>query len=245
MRALRDNENFLTLMLQDSETGKKTRLPNAPRYREFWGALGWPDMEKQAQYAMTWFAAIGEQETGEYEIVGEHAGDLAAVAKAAIAWKDMLLIRRIFLDGEDKESVRFLRDPDHCDGLTFYQIEGYEAEPETPIYRHEGLFWPTFRDDYPYEIYAALVPVRDDIRVNVRAGLDRVIALGNAGKLKVSPGCTETQAILRAKPPLKQIVDHPLTKALVYGIGMLELGKASGTTQETARSWYGNLDRST
>jgi len=241
MKAILDRERLFIIMIPDPfDPTKEVRLPNAPRFRNFWGMLGWPDLAKQGPYAQTWFALVGEQEDGQYAVMVEYGGDLGDVAKFAIDQKDIFLLNTIYVDDEDKASLEFLRDPDHCDGLTFYAQEDFNEETGLPEYRHSGSHWQYFRDDYPYQVTVSLVPVQATIRLNLQSGYQRLVAMFKKDQLSIDPLCQTTRAIIQSNSPLRDIIEHPLTKALVGGICMIELHKP-GPEIKTEPPWYGNL----
>ena len=234
MIATHDPEGLLILL-----TPEATRVPNTPRFKGFYSAWGWPDLAKQGPYAQTWFTVIGEQEDGIYAVLTEVSGDLGDVAKVAINQKDIFLLKSMFVDKTDEESLRFLRNPDNCDGLTYYAWDDWDKDMDKPTYRRLGSHWPHFRD---YETYAALVPVRDTIRLNIRSGYDRLVAMVADGRLVITPSCRESQDLIRARPPLRDIIEHPLTKALVWCVSMMELNKSGPAIEKgAAEPWYQNL----
>jgi hypothetical protein len=186
----------------------------APRFKRFEGAIGWLDPQGHDHYATHWFVVIGEAEDGKLVVTTEAFGDLARLTTQLVDWKDRLLIKRIYIDDSEEETIKQLRK---IDGLCSYQHHGTDIFDRKLWARHEST-WTHFRDR---ETTAALLPVPEEIKTDLMGGRDLLLGLQHAERLSARRVCPRTSWLFCQEPPLDQILRHPLMKALIYVVSMM------------------------
>lgn len=212
--------------------------PQAPHFQGFSAGLGYLDPKGKDHYARHWFVVVGETEGHEYHFQVAESGDLLTIAKSLTNWKDDLCIQKVFLDGTDLESMRFLRGygPSGWDGLTQYKSEG-EDKYGREKYLHQASHWPNFRDR---DTTAQLIPVPDSIRVNLMANYDLLLTLEKQDRVKYRPEALMISTV-RREDSKDDVINHPLIRAATWTIAMLERIRPTEGTFKQPEPVYGNL----
>ncbi len=215
--------------------------PNAPQFHRFVAGLGYLDPKGKDHFAKHWFCAVGETEGHEYVFMTAEPGDLETIARNLTNWKDDLCVEKVYLDGTDLESRRYLYHhggPTSWDGLT-----GYRSDGETPSGKekrhHKSDFWPNFRN---WETVAHLVPVPDSVRVNLMAGYDLILALEKLNRIEYRSQALMI-ATIRREEKKDDVINHPLMRAAIWTIMMLERTRPSESEFKQPEPIYGNLPK--
>lgn len=216
--------------------------PNLPKFKRFFGGIGWGQEDKPGDYSKTWIALFGEQEDKRIMQIAETKGTLQQIGKEAINLKDRFLCERFYVDASEihNQKVRYLRT---LEGLTFYNKK--QGVLRT-IYPTDTKTWPHFRADRPI---ASVVPVPDDIRADLAAGFSNIHALATQQKELIFYGPCERLADLILKSQIKdrkpeETYSHPLVAASVYAVSMLIRSRPTeGQKQKTPVNPYPNRRR--
>jgi hypothetical protein len=219
--------------------------PNAPAFKSIRGCIGWMDVSRQASWAQNWMTVVGLCEDDKLLILAERGGDLGLIGQAAIDLKDDLLIDKILVDSEaDQRSTLDLR---RLDGLTKYDEKAHSMIPEKKIWKHKpddklidgSLRWPKFRDR---KTTCRIIPVMDQDRLGLHGGIQTVRELARVKRLEVAQGLPRTDWVFSQRPPLDDVLDHPLCKAIIWCVLDLERTKPRDTKEEKPQpAVYGNL----
>lgn len=214
MRAFRNTSTNL-YELRD----KDKPVPNIPKFKRFVGGIGWNREDRPGDLAKTWITLFGEQEDDRITQIAEEHGTLQAVGIKAINLKDQFLCDRFYVDASDvhNQKVRYLRS---LEGLTHYKQEKGLLRT---IYPTDTKTWPLFRASRPT---AAIVPVLDDVRVDIAAGFSLIHELATQQHKLVFYGSCEKLADLVLKSQVKErkpdeTYGHPLVAASVFAVAML------------------------
>lgn len=247
MKAFKDDESPLFIMKRQPKDDAPYEPAPLPRFRRIEGAFGW--LDPQPRYYMhggtNWFACIGEMENGVYFLLEEHSGRLADLGKVAVDAKDRYFIRRIHVERGDGKNVESLEDPKLYDGLCTYGNNG-EATYGSGIlqYWHSYDYWPNYRDRFTK---ATLIPVPEELTntFGIAQCYEIMQRLGREGRWQIRQGCTVAIQLFEKKPPLEDVFQHPLLKAIVWTLAMMEESawKSGGDQEKQPKPWYGNLVR--
>lgn len=225
------------LVFKSIQDGALLPVVNAPKYRRFCGAIAWLEPTLPGDWAQNWLPVVGEREDGIYSAIEEWCGDLPTLAAAAISSKDRLFMQQIWVDDDEKTTVRSLRNPKIYDGLCAYDQAG--SNFGIPQFTHDGHFWPTYRDRHTI---AALLPVPTDVKPTTLSNYEQLRQLASVGRFKKRDDTGRIAWLLRQEPPLDKVLLHPLLKALCWLLTMMERTRVVPTTQQqpVPDVWYGN-----
>jgi len=215
--------------------------PDLPKFTRFVASVGWLDPAGKQGFDRHWFVVLGDQEDKIITAMATGSGSLREIAEALTDWKDRLLIQVIYVDGTDLQSVRFLKGQPQgsgWDGLATYWDNGKDTF-DRPQYINKPSKWPHFRNR---DTKAYIQRVPDDIRVNVRAGIDILINLTKEDRFLILPEAS-TLNVLRADPPDQQVA-HPLIQATVWALMMLERTRpGEAKPMKQSEPFYRNLEK--
>lgn len=236
MKAYRnDRTGLLEIKEVDEKTGQEIRLPGSPLFRCFEGAFGWPSLLKQEHYSKHWLLIVGRREDGVLAYFMEVSGDLNKVGMAAIDWKDRLLISRFHATAENLHSLAMLRNPEYFDGLCEYGSDG--EEDGIPLWWHEQSHWKYFRDR---DTYAPIVTVDSETQANIVPGQQLIRRLAEDGLAKIRPECLVFGSVIKQRPPLEDLVTHPLIRAAVWVTTAMERDIRTVEDDDEDEPWYSN-----
>lgn len=181
--------------------------PEAPRFNQICGGIGWLDEKGRDKAAFHWFVVLGETEDKRLLFLEEDIGPMSKIKAKAVDAKDRLMIRRIYLDDRPELLVRDLRDHD---GLTRYLHSGRDALKRIQ-YLNKPEHWPHYRDR---ETVATLIPVPEDQLLDIQAGIERLDGDIRAKRTTIHHSCRHLQAAWRLPP--KDALTHPGILAAVW-----------------------------
>lgn len=212
--------------------------PEAPRFVCIEAAFGWLDMKGEAEAHFHWCVSAGITEDKKILFLEEHHGPMHRLVEDVVDMKDRLLIERIYVDYSQTQICEYLSGIE-CDGLTRYHSHGRDLLGR-PIYHHRPESWLNFRGR---DVKASLVPIYEEDISNFQAGYHLLIHAVSAPKQSVNirRACKSLPNILKA--PLKEIVDHPALKAMVWLHNGLSRKLLENREQAKPASVYSNMPR--
>lgn len=230
--------NTITEMLSihDNVDNVLIPVPNAPKFKEILGGIGWLNTQEQDHYAYNWLVVIGEAEDNSYTVISESFGSINVIAKESVNAKDRFLLSRIYADDTETENIKHLRQ---YDGLAAYHIYGKDGMGSIRFVR-KPRDWEYFRDR---DTVCSIAAVSPDIRENLPFGIELLKQLRSEGRLILRPECPRCDWVIRQRPPYVDVIKHPLAHALIYVLATLERNKRNIFAKPLKRTLYTNRDR--
>jgi hypothetical protein len=212
--------------------------PEAPRFVCIEAAFGWLDVKGEGDAHYHWCVSAGITAERKILFLEEHHGPLHRLVEEVIDMKDRLLIERIYADYREVQICAYLSGED-CDGLTRYHSRGRDLIGR-PIYHHRPEHWPNFRGR---DARASLVPIYDEDVANFLAGYHLLVHAVSAPKqtVQIRRDCKTLPNVI--KSPLKEVVDHPALKAMVWLHNGLSRKLAEKSVESKSCAIYANLPR--
>lgn len=205
-------------------------------YKEFAGGIGWLFPKGEEHYSLHWLVVTGLGVDGLYHVVHEFGANMHQLCQEATDVKDRLFVSRFYADQSQPQLMSTVREHD---GLTRYITHGTDLRGRTK-WLHQPERWQHFRDR---DTVATLMPVSDRIRVDLQAGIDKVVGLISDRKLEISWECPRVIWVLRQS--IEEWHIHPIMRALVWSVIMMEPSDTPKIDYEPPKPLYGNLRKRT
>jgi hypothetical protein len=209
----------------NEDTGVYSLDSPALRFTDVVSGVGWlTENAKNQDHQKHACTCMARKEDGVYYLMGECSGTWPTITDQLIAWKDTLLVDRVYTDGSMPGMERDMR---LVDGLCRYDHQGKDVLGKLQyVSRLPYETWETFRDR---QTVASVIPVPLHMRGDGESAIGCLERLGKEKRLQVKNTLSATMQLLSQTFDSQEIREDPLIWAISWPIYMLENSKPKGS----------------